>query len=125
MYWASMRKTLTLLYANTKRCSSAFASAQTDHSFTLWRVASKAVHAQFSSYDLCSCAGWIEDYQVRVVATLTQKRICVYVRAKYMGRFYHKYDGFLMLCVLNVSTLPILSKSNFDRICDDVGITSS
>ena len=43
-----------------------------------------------------------------------------------MGRFYHESDGFLMLCVLNLCVEPILiSKPNFDRICDDVGITFS
>ena len=45
---------------------------------------------------------------------------------KNMGRLYHNSDGFLMLCVQNVCVEPILiSKSNFDRICDDVCITSS
>ena len=39
-----------------------------------------------------------------------------------MGRLYYNSDGFLMLCV---KTNINLSKSNFDRICDDVGIISS
>ena len=43
-----------------------------------------------------------------------------------MGRFYHNSGGFLMLCVQNVCVESVFnfSKSNFEKNCDDVGITS-
>ena len=41
------------------------------------------------------------------------KRICVHIRiTKYMGRFYHNSDGFLMLFVQSVYVEPILISQN-------------
>ena len=37
--------------------------------------------------------------QVRGVATYTQKRKCVHIWIKNMGRFYHNSDGFMVVCV--------------------------
>ena len=43
-----------------------------------------------------------------------------------MGRFYHNSDGLDVMCTKCVRRTDIyISKSNFGRICDDVGITSS
>ena len=63
-------------------------------------------------------------YASRGEATYTQNCKCVHIWTKHMERFYHSSDGFWMLCVQNVCVEPIknLSKSNFDRIGDDVGI---
>ena len=47
----------------------------------------------------------------RGIATYTQKRInCIQILTKYMGRFYHNSDGFLMLFVQNIE--PILISLN-------------
>ena len=59
------------------------------------------------------------------VATYTQKR--VHIWTKNMGIFYHNSDGLVDgMCTKRVRRTNInLSKSNFDSICDDVGIASS
>ena len=49
---------------------------------------------------------------VRRVAKYTQKRICVHIWTKNIGRFYHNSDGFLMVCVQNVCAEPILISLN-------------
>ena len=46
------------------------------------------------------------------VAMYTQKRICLHIWIKKMGRFYHNSDGFLMLCVQNVCVETILISLN-------------
>ena len=38
----------------------------------------------------------------------TQKRICIHIWTKIMGRFFRNSDEFLMLCVQNVYIEPIL-----------------
>ena len=45
----------------------------------------------------------------RGLTTYRQKHICVHIRTK---RFYHYFDGFLMLCVQHVCVEPILSSLN-------------
>ena len=40
-----------------------------------------------------------------------------------MENFYHSSDGFLILYVQNVCLeATLISKSNFDRVCDDIVI---
>ena len=57
-------------------------------------------------------------WDFRGVASYTQKHKCVHIWTKHMGRFNHSSDGLLVVCVQK--RVRILSKSNFDRICDDV-----
>ena len=67
--------------------------------------------------------------KLRGVATYTQKRICVHIWAKKYGKLTSQlWWIFSVMCtkrVRNTWTNINLSKSNFDRISDDVGITSS
>ena len=53
--------------------------------------------------------------QFRDVATYTQKRKCVHIWNKIIGRFNHSSDDFLMLGVQNVPLIslnPILTELN-------------
>ena len=51
-------------------------------------------------------------YIIRDVATYMQKHICLHIWTKNIGRLYHNYDGFLMICVINVCVEPILFSLN-------------
>ena len=64
--------------------------------------------------------------QYRGVATYTQKRICVHIWTKYMGRFNHNSDGKLDVCVQNVCVEPILISLNpiLTEFVVPLGITS-
>ena len=56
--------------------------------------------------------GKLGDGDGQGVATYMQKCICIHIRTKNMGRFYHNSDGFLMLCVQNVCVEPKLISLN-------------
>ena len=48
----------------------------------------------------------------RGVATYTQKRNCLHIWTKNMGKFYHSSNVFLILCVQNVCVEAILISQN-------------
>ena len=61
-------------------------------------------------------------YTTGALLHIRKKQKCVHIWTKNMRRFYHSSD----VCISRVRRPNLhLSKSNFDRICNDVGITSS
>ena len=56
------------------------------------------MYQQFFIWNLLSAIYQDFFYVNSGVDTYTQKRICVHIWTKNMGRFYHNSDGFMMLC---------------------------